>query len=33
MEDRRLLTVDTAAISVKAREYRDRIAAPPWRQR
>ncbi len=27
MEDRRMLTLDTAAISAKAREYRDRIAA------
>ena len=27
MEDRRLLTLDTAAISAKVAEYRDRIAA------
>jgi 5-methylthioadenosine/S-adenosylhomocysteine deaminase len=27
MEDRRMLTLDTAAISAKAREYRERIAA------
>ena len=27
MEERRLMTLDTAAISAKAREYRDRIAA------
>jgi 5-methylthioadenosine/S-adenosylhomocysteine deaminase len=27
MEDRRLLTLDTAAIAARAREYRARIAA------
>jgi hypothetical protein len=27
MEDRRMLTLDTAAIAARAREYRERIAA------